>query len=451
MSELQDLQRQYQQIDNKEFIFDVHGYAVDFELMWVREIIEGGGTPRRLVIPYPAPMSTLVATAMRSLFPNIRPYSWIDMQSITSRQLLLGYFICDKRLFLRTSLGYQTYTVAFFCDETLYDIGAIKSALRNKIAELGRGALITINPTQLQEEEEEVSEQSECEITCYDDGVPHSVNAPRVGKLTKITLNTPAPFTFDEFIRAYPTSVKNALLRIMYLIKTVCEKPQQGIHFSALLVGVPGTGKSMFASFAAERALQLGATVLYGASVQGSEVLRNTIEFAIETFPSVLFVFDEGEMLVPQRDVSSSQTLPYLMQLLDGYVSERRAASWGLIITTNRPHMIEPAFLRPVRLDEFVEFDVLNDADLSYRVFTAWCEKLGITPPAGIQKSWFVGKTHAECAAVAVKLKRMSDFGVQLTAEEVKELLKEGAAWSKPHKIKGINQPEGSGMGFGAR
>lgn len=446
MNDLQQIKQQYRRIDDKEYIIDVHGYTVDFELMWINEIKRDGGAPRRVVISYPSPFCDLVAAAVKAVFPNIRPYSWIDVQAITNRQLLLGNFICDKGLYLRTTLSYQNYTISIFCDETLHDVGKIKGALKEKLVELGRGLLINITPTYQASDDD-----TEEEIVYYNNGIPSAIGgqygAPKQGRFN---LGVAAPFTFDEFVQAYPTATKNALLRIMYLIKTICEKPQQGIHFSALLVGVPGTGKSMFATFAAERALQLGATVIYGASAQGGEITRNTMEFAIDTFPVVLFVFDEGEMLVPQRDLATtSQTLPFLMQMLDGYVSERRAASWGLIITTNRPHMIEPAFLRPVRLDEFVEFDVLTDANLSYSVFTAWCEKLGITPPDGIQKSWFAGKTHAECAAVAVKIKRMSDFGVQFTADDVKELLKEGSAWAKPHKIKGVHQQEG-GMGFGS-
>jgi len=171
-------------------------------------------------------------------------------------------------------------------------------------------------------------------------------------------------------------------------------------------------------------------------------------KFALSTFPLVLFVCDEGEMLIPSREEAISAFLPYLMCLLDGLV-ERAYASWGIIITTNRPHVVEPALARPTRLDEFIVLEEIDNPELAFKVFKLWCDKYGVKLPEGVEPSWFSKKTHAECAGVATKLWRMQAFGAQITPETIKELLRESVYWQKVKKVKGTTSERGSGMGFG--
>jgi len=443
-SDFAELKKQYERLDKgKEVFLDVHGHEIDYPLMWANEIKNAGGEMRRLYLLFPMPFAPLVSDALREVFPNIHPYSILHITSLTVRQVLSGVYVCDDGVYADITTGLYFYTVFLYFDAKRYNGDSLRARIINKVVERGRGAFINLTPSNSDVYGSTQSEEG-------DDG---GSGAHDVGG-AQINFHFPSRiFPFDDFLSHYPQQIQSALKRIMLLVENVCSAPNQRVHFSAVLAGVPGTGKSMFAGYAIEKALQLGATVIYANNPSGNELVKNTMEFALYTFPAVVFVFDEGDAVVVDREIMTTATLPYIVQLLDGYIIDERRASFGLIITTNRPHNIDAAFLRPVRLDEFVEFGALTDPTLAYNVFNAWCQKLGVVLPDGVQIKWFEGKTHAECAAVAMKLKRMQmlqpSLRAPITANTVKELLNEGSAWVNPKKIKGVGKGRSEGIGFG--
>jgi ribosome biogenesis ATPase len=124
-----------------------------------------------------------------------------------------------------------------------------------------------------------------------------------------------------------------------------------------LLWGPPGCGKTLLAKAVANES---GANFI---SVKGPELLnkfvgeseravRQVFVRARSSIPCVIF-FDELDALVPRRDDSlseaSARVVNTLLTELDGLGSSRQGIY--VIAATNRPDIIDPAMLRPGRLE----------------------------------------------------------------------------------------------------
>ena len=145
-----------------------------------------------------------------------------------------------------------------------------------------------------------------------------------------------------------------------------------------LLYGQPGCGKTMVARAVAS---QCNLSFL---SVQGPELLnsfvgqsednvRKIFERARSVAPTVLF-FDEIDAIAPRRSGGViDRVLAQLLTEMDGIDS---ASNVFVIAATNRPELLDPALLRPGRLDKRVEVAVGGDVDSRVEVFTALSRKL---------------------------------------------------------------------------
>ncbi|HEV2228193.1 MAG TPA: ATP-dependent zinc metalloprotease FtsH [Steroidobacteraceae bacterium] len=132
-----------------------------------------------------------------------------------------------------------------------------------------------------------------------------------------------------------------------------------------LIVGAPGTGKTLLAKAVAGEA---GVPFL---SISGSEFVemfvgvgaarvRDLFEQAAKLAPCIIFI-DELDALGKARAISGlagnderEQTLNQLLVQLDGFDTRS-----GVIImaATNRPEILDPALLRPGRFDRHVALD----------------------------------------------------------------------------------------------
>ncbi|MBV9257610.1 MAG: AAA family ATPase, partial [Ktedonobacteraceae bacterium] len=132
-----------------------------------------------------------------------------------------------------------------------------------------------------------------------------------------------------------------------------------------LLVGAPGTGKTLIS-----RAVAGEAGVAF-YSVSGSEFVemfvgvgaarvRDLFKAAKESSPCILFI-DEIDAVGRQRTSSGTggndereQTLNQLLVEMDGFDSKTNVV---VIAATNRPDVLDPALLRPGRFDRRVMLD----------------------------------------------------------------------------------------------
>ncbi|CAK3849560.1 related to AAA+-type ATPase [Lecanosticta acicola] len=135
-----------------------------------------------------------------------------------------------------------------------------------------------------------------------------------------------------------------------------------------LLYGYPGCGKTLLASAVA------GECGLNFISVKGPEILnkyigaseksvRDLFERAEAAKPCVLF-FDEFDAIAPKRGHDSTgvtdRVVNMLLTMMDG--AEGLSGVY-VLAATSRPDLIDPALLRPGRLDKSLICDMPNEED----------------------------------------------------------------------------------------
>ncbi|KAL4871933.1 hypothetical protein BDV12DRAFT_163388, partial [Aspergillus spectabilis] len=135
-----------------------------------------------------------------------------------------------------------------------------------------------------------------------------------------------------------------------------------------LLYGFPGCGKTLLASAVA------GECGLNFISVKGPEILnkyigaseksvRDLFERAQAARPCVLF-FDEFDSIAPKRGHDSTGVTDRVVnQLLTQMDGAEGLSGVYVLAATSRPDLIDPALLRPGRLDKSLLCDMPNHAD----------------------------------------------------------------------------------------
>lgn len=139
------------------------------------------------------------------------------------------------------------------------------------------------------------------------------------------------------------------------------------VPVGVLLFGPPGCGKTLIAKAAANAS---GANFI---SIKGPELLnkyvgeseravRLVFQRAISSAPCVIF-FDELDALVPKRSAegsgSSERVVNQMLTEMDG--AQQRSQVF-VIAATNRPDILDPAMLRPGRLDRLLYVPLPSEA-----------------------------------------------------------------------------------------
>lgn len=152
-----------------------------------------------------------------------------------------------------------------------------------------------------------------------------------------------------------------------------------------LLWGPPGCGKTLLAKAVANESranfISVKGPELLNKYVGESErAVRQVFVRARSSIPCVIF-FDELDALVPRRDdtlsESSARVVNTLLTELDG-LSNR--AGIFVIAATNRPDIIDPAMLRPGRLETLLFVD-LPGAEERVEILQTMCRNIKLYFP----------------------------------------------------------------------
>lgn len=138
--------------------------------------------------------------------------------------------------------------------------------------------------------------------------------------------------------------------------------PPRGV----LMYGPPGTGKTMMAKAVAHHTTAAFIRVVGSEFVQkylgeGPRMVRDVFRMARENAPSIIFI-DEVDAIATKRfdaqtgaDREVQRILMELLTQMDGF---DQTVNVKVIMATNRADTIDPALLRPGRLDRKIEFPV---------------------------------------------------------------------------------------------
>uniref|UniRef100_A0A7S2XX15 AAA+ ATPase domain-containing protein n=1 Tax=Fibrocapsa japonica TaxID=94617 RepID=A0A7S2XX15_9STRA len=144
------------------------------------------------------------------------------------------------------------------------------------------------------------------------------------------------------------------------LYKQIGIDPPRGV----LLYGPPGTGKTMIAKAVANATTASFISVVGSEFVQkylgeGPRMVRDVFRLAKENSPSIVFI-DEIDAIATKRfdaqtgaDREVQRILLELLNQMDGF---DQTTTVKVIMATNRPDTLDPALLRPGRLDRKIEF-----------------------------------------------------------------------------------------------
>lgn len=135
-----------------------------------------------------------------------------------------------------------------------------------------------------------------------------------------------------------------------------------------LMKGPPGTGKTLVAKAIAREAeaefMSLSVTDLvskyYGEAEQNVQRFFDTVRNLTDLGKDVIVFIDELDSVVPKREGSHEATqkmIAVLLQNLDGLKSNARLT---VLAATNDSENVDPAFLRPGRLDKVINVELPN-------------------------------------------------------------------------------------------
>lgn len=181
-----------------------------------------------------------------------------------------------------------------------------------------------------------------------------------------------------------------------------------------LLFGPPGTGKTMFAKAIA---CELDATMFVISPAQimskwvgeAEQNIRKLFDAAKAEKKAIIFM-DEVEALVPRRRDSQStvmtRVVPQILQEIEGF--DRQADRALLFLgATNEPWSLDPAMLRPGRLDAKI-YVPLPDAAARFKLFEIYLAKRPLADDVNLAQlvEQTAGYSGADIKAVAERSAR---------------------------------------------
>ncbi len=166
-------------------------------------------------------------------------------------------------------------------------------------------------------------------------------------------------------------------------------KPPKGVIF----FGPPGTGKTLLAKAVANETSATFLRVVGSELIQkylgdGPKLVRELFRTADENAPSIVFM-DEIDAVGTKRYNSNSggereiqRTMLELLNQLDGFDSRGEVK---VIMATNRIETLDPALLRPGRIDRKIEFPMPN-AKTKRRIFQIHTSRMTLADDVDLEE-----------------------------------------------------------------
>ncbi len=185
-------------------------------------------------------------------------------------------------------------------------------------------------------------------------------------KATLFDKNSKSQVTFKDV--AGLGEAKEEVMEIVSFLKEPAKYTRLGgkITKGALLIGAPGTGKTLLAKAMAGEAKVPFFSISGSDFVEmfvgvGASRVRDLFKQAREKAPCIIFVDEidaigraRGKNIVQGGNDERENTLNQLLVEMDGFGSEKGII---LIAATNRPDVLDPALLRPGRFDRQIHVD----------------------------------------------------------------------------------------------
>merc|ERR1711904_216634 len=173
------------------------------------------------------------------------------------------------------------------------------------------------------------------------------------------------------------------------LYEDVGIKPPKGV----ILYGVPGTGKTLLAkAVAAETSATflrvVGSELIQKYLGEGPKLVREMFRVAAEHAPSIIFIDEIDAIATKRYDTTSGgekeiqRTMLELLNQLDGFDDQ---GDVKVIMATNRIETLDPALIRPGRIDRKIEFP-LPDEKTKWRIFMIHTQKMTLADDVSMEE-----------------------------------------------------------------
>merc|ERR1711935_1182986 len=160
-----------------------------------------------------------------------------------------------------------------------------------------------------------------------------------------------------------------------------------------ILYGPPGTGKTLLAKAVANQTSATFLRIVGSELIQkylgdGPKLVRELFRVAEENAPAIIFM-DEIDAVGTKRYDSNSggereiqRTMLELLNQLDGFDSR---GDVKVIMATNRIDSLDPALIRPGRIDRKIEFP-LPDEKTKRRIFNIHTSKMTLSEDVSLEE-----------------------------------------------------------------
>lgn len=173
------------------------------------------------------------------------------------------------------------------------------------------------------------------------------------------------------------------------LYEEVGIRPPKGV----ILYGEPGTGKTLLAKAVANETSAtffrvVGSELVQKYAGEGPKLVRELFRLAEEHSPSIVFI-DEIDAIGHKRIETSSggkrevqRTMLEMLNQLDGFDTKSEVK---VILATNRIESLDPALIRPGRIDRKIYFP-FPDSATKRRIFQIHTAKMSMGPDVDLEE-----------------------------------------------------------------